>query len=43
MLRFEGDLFAEAYNHFDMIAMFEHLGALPPETMALCLSGERLR
>lgn len=42
MIRFEGNRFAEAFNHFDMIAMFEQLGALPPETMALCLSGERL-
>ena len=42
MIRFEEDRFAEAFNHFDMIAMFEQLGALPAETMALCLSGERL-
>jgi hypothetical protein len=41
-IRFEGDRFAEAYNHFDMLTMFENLGALPPETLALCLSGERL-
>jgi hypothetical protein len=41
-IRFENGLFAEAYNHFDMVTMFEHLGALPPETLALCLSGERL-
>ena len=41
-IRFEGDRFAEAYNHFDMLTMFENLGALPPETLARCLSGERL-
>ncbi|MDD8023756.1 MAG: nuclear transport factor 2 family protein [Paracoccaceae bacterium] len=41
-MRYEGDRIAEAYNHFDMISFFEQLGAFPPETMALCLSGERL-
>jgi hypothetical protein len=42
MIRFEDGRFAEAYNHFDMMTMFEHVGTLPPEAMALCLSGERL-
>ena len=42
-VRFEGDLIAEAYNHYDFIAFFEQLGALPENTMALCLSGEALR
>jgi hypothetical protein len=41
-MRYEGDRIAEAYNHFDMISFFEQLGAFPPETMALCMSGERL-
>jgi hypothetical protein len=42
-LRFEGEKIAEAYNHFDFISFFEQLGALPPETIALCLSGETLQ
>ncbi|MDF2143126.1 nuclear transport factor 2 family protein [Paenirhodobacter sp. CAU 1674] len=41
-MRYEGERIAEAYNHFDMISFFEQLGAFPPETMALCMSGERL-
>lgn len=41
-MRFEGNRIAEAYNHFDLIAFLEQVGALPPETMALCLSGEHL-
>jgi len=41
-LRFEGDKFAEAFNHYDMIAVFEQLGQMPPETLALCLTGESL-
>ncbi|MDV7272146.1 hypothetical protein RYZ20_14720 [Thioclava sp. A2] len=41
-IRFSGDQIAEAYNHFDFIGFFEQAGALPPETMALCLSGETL-
>lgn len=41
-LRFSGTQIAEAYNHFDFINFFEQTGALPAETMALCLSGERL-
>ncbi len=41
-LRFEGEKFAEAFNHYDMIAVFEQLGQMPPETLALCLSGESL-
>lgn len=31
---------AEAYNHFDMLGYFEQMGALPQDTMALCLAGE---
>ncbi|MBN2739606.1 MAG: hypothetical protein JXR35_01770 [Rhodobacteraceae bacterium] len=41
-MRFEGDQVAEAYNSFDAISIFEQIGLLPPETLALCLSGETL-
>lgn len=41
-MRFEGDRIAEAYNHFDLLSFLEQMGALPAETLALCLSGERL-
>ena len=41
-LRFDAQGIAEAFNHFDMIALFEAIGALPDQTAALCLSGEVL-
>lgn len=41
-MRFEGERIAEAYNHVDLVSLLEQLGALPAETLALCLSGERL-
>lgn len=41
-MRFEADRIAEAYNHVDLISFLEQMGALPAETLALCLSGERL-
>lgn len=41
-VRFEGDKIAEAYNHYDLIAVFEQLGQMPPDTLGLCLMGERL-
>lgn len=41
-MRFEGERIAEAYNHVDLLGFLEQLGALPEETLALCLSGERL-
>ena len=41
-VRFENGRFVEAYNNADMLAFFEQIGALPENTMALCLMGERL-
>lgn len=41
-IRFEGDKFAEAYNHFDFVSFAEQIGAMPPDTVLLCMSGERL-
>lgn len=41
-VRFSDGRIAEAYNHVDMLSFFEQLGALPADTMALCLMGERL-
>lgn len=42
MTRFSDGKIAEAFNQFDMIALFEQIGAMPAETVALCLSGEQL-
>ena len=41
-IRFEGDKFAEAYNHFDFVSFAEQIGAMPPDTVLLCMSGEQL-
>lgn len=42
MMRVENGKIAEAFNHFDFLNFFEQLGLLPPNTFALCLSGETL-
>ena len=42
-VRIENGRFAEAYNNADMLAFFEQIGALPENSMALCLMGEQLR
>ena len=39
MARFEGDRIAEAFNHFDYLAFFEQIGLLPPDAMAMMLTG----
>lgn len=41
-MRFEGEKIAEAYNNYDVVALFEKLELMPPDTIALCLSGESL-
>ncbi|WP_271843146.1 ester cyclase [Cognatishimia sp. SS12] len=41
-VRFEGDKMVEAYNNFDFFGMFEQLGQLPEQSLALCLSGQSL-
>ncbi|WP_300517548.1 nuclear transport factor 2 family protein [Aliiroseovarius sp.] len=40
MVRVQDGRIVEAYNQFDFLTLFEKLGYLPPETLALCLSGE---
>lgn len=42
MAKIENDVFVEVYNNFDFITFFEQIGALPPDTVALALSGEPL-
>ncbi|MBC7144137.1 MAG: ester cyclase [Thioclava marina] len=39
-MRFAGEKIVEAYNNFDVVALFEALGVMPRDTVALCLSGE---
>lgn len=41
-VRITGGRIAEAYAHLDLVALFEGLGFLPPDTLALCLTGERI-
>ncbi|OCX62283.1 hypothetical protein BFP70_13980 [Thioclava sp. SK-1] len=41
-LVFTGDKFSRSYDHYDLISFFAQLGLLPPDTVALCLSGESL-
>jgi hypothetical protein len=42
MIRTKDNKIIEAYNHFDFLGFFEQLGFLPKNTIALCLSGEKL-
>lgn len=39
-LRIDGGKIREAYNHFDLPALFEHAGLMPEGTMARCFAGE---
>ncbi len=41
-VRFEGDIMVEAYNNFDLVNFFEKMGFLPEQTMALCLTGQKV-
>lgn len=42
MLRYQDGRIAEACHHFDLVTLFEALGLLPRDTLALCLAGERI-
>ncbi|ARE39179.1 hypothetical protein RGUI_1038 [Rhodovulum sp. P5] len=42
MARFEGDRIAEAYNSFDFIHLFEQLGLLPEDSVAIGMSGQKI-
>lgn len=42
LVRFEGEKMVETYNSFDFFGLFEQLGQLPPNSLALCLSGQPL-
>ncbi len=39
LVRFEGELIAEAYNHFDMLGLFMQMGLLPENAMERLLAG----
>ncbi|NSY38179.1 nuclear transport factor 2 family protein [Leisingera sp. ANG59] len=43
MARVEDGKIAELHSNMDYFKMFEQLGQLPPEAMAICMTGERLR
>jgi hypothetical protein len=42
MIRTKDNKIIEAYNHLDIMSFFEQLGFFPKNTIALCLSGEKL-
>lgn len=42
LMRIEDGKVREAYNNFDFLPFFEQLGLLPPDSLMLLLSGERL-
>ncbi len=42
MIRVEDGYIAEAYNSFDFLSFFEHLGQLPPNALPLLMSGTHL-
>ncbi len=40
--RFEGDKLVESYNQFDYISLFEQLDQLPPDTLPICMTGQKM-
>lgn len=40
--RFDGDKMVETYNSFDFMGFFEQMGLLPEQSMAICLTGQRI-
>ncbi len=40
--RFEGERMVETYNQFDFMSFFEQLGQFPPDTLPVCMAGQRL-
>ena len=43
MARFEGRMMAEVYHSFDFLTYFEQLGQIPPDALALLLTGTQLK
>lgn len=41
-VRFDGDKMIESYNHLDYLSFFEQLGLMPPDTLTICLTGQKL-
>ena len=42
MVRYENNQMVEMYNSFDFLSFFEQLGQLPPNSLALMLSGTKI-
>lgn len=42
MLRYADGQVAEAYNHFDYVALFQQLGMLPDDALMMLLSGAKV-
>jgi len=42
-VRFEEHQIAEIYSHLDFFSLFEKLGQLPRDALAICLTGEGLQ
>ncbi len=41
-VRFDGNKMVEAYNSIDFMSFFEQMGLLPDQSMALCLTGQKI-
>ncbi|TKZ20758.1 nuclear transport factor 2 family protein [Shimia litoralis] len=41
-VRFSGDKMVETYNSFDFMGFFEQIGLLPEQSLALCLTGQKI-
>lgn len=43
MARFKDGRIAESHYQFDFFSMFEQLGQLPPDSLPVCLTGQKMR
>ncbi|MFV0360401.1 ester cyclase [Tropicimonas sp.] len=43
MVQIENGRFVEAYNCIDFLGLFEKVGLVPENALALCMAGQRLR
>ncbi|WP_425045521.1 ester cyclase [Primorskyibacter sp. S87] len=42
MVRTNGQRIVEAYNQFDYVSLFEQLGQMPPDTLPIAMTGQKL-
>ncbi|MGR3622489.1 ester cyclase [Pseudophaeobacter sp.] len=41
-VHFDGTQIVESFSLFDFVALFEQLGQMPPDTLPICLTGQKL-